>query len=246
LSHPVARKVSSATDGFFAVLSSFFHSVHTRLSDVCSHWSLPSRDVAMLELLRATGIRVSEAVALDRGDVDYEKRRLLIDITKSKEPRSLPISDRAWKAIRVYLRERQDGARVRALREQPLFSRHDRRAGRRPSRLSTRSVQRAIRDYARQAGLDEEELEVIVTPHKFRHRFATDMLRATRGNLGVTQKALGHQSPGVTARYVHLVDEDIDAAFEAMNTEAGSAFHLPRSSQSEKTPKTQTNLSANT
>jgi hypothetical protein len=62
----------------------------------------------------------------------------------------------------------------------------------------------------------------------------------------VTQKALGHQSPGVTARYVHLVDEDIDAAFEAMNTEAGSAFHLPRSSQSEKTPKTQTNLSANT
>jgi site-specific recombinase XerD len=71
-----------------------------------------------------------------------------------------------------------------------------------------------IQNYMEVADLDTD---VDVTPHKFRHRFATDMLRATGGNLPVTQKTMGHAHPGTTAQYTHLVDADVDEAVQTLD-----------------------------
>lgn len=180
------------------------------------HKLMHLRDVAILELLKATGIRVGELVALERGNLVYENHRLLIEETKSKDPRSLPLSDRAWDAIQTYLRARQDGARALPLYEQPLFARHDKGAGTKTKPLTERSVQKMIQTYRQAAGLEGED-QARITPHQFRHRLATDMLQATRGNLRVTQHVLGHQSPSTTARYTHLVNTDVDEAFDALD-----------------------------
>ncbi len=169
------------------------------------------RDVAMLETLRATGIRVGELVALQRWNLDHENQRLLIETTKSKEPRSLPVDDRAWMAIVAYLTARQDGETGRPLHLLPLFCRHDRRAGlnkRKP--LSVRSVERVMARYR-----EEADLEIPITPHSLRHQLGTDVLRAT-GNMRLVQKVLGHQHISTSQVYTHLADADVDAAFEAL------------------------------
>jgi site-specific recombinase XerD len=153
------------------------------------------RDVAIVETLRATGCRVGELVAMRRGDLDWIAHSALVK-GKGSKYRKVYFDDSAWHALTVYLRARQDGGAPQALARLPVYCGHGNRSGRVPSMLTTRSVSRLIRDLATRAGIPE----VGVTPHYFRHVFATRALDRTE-NLALVQDLLGHASPATTRVY---------------------------------------------
>jgi site-specific recombinase XerD len=159
------------------------------------------RNIALLETLRSTGARVGEVVGLRRGDLNYEWQAAVVT-GKGWKQRLVYFDERAWGALSHYLQARQDGASGRSLASLPLFARHDRGAGSRLLSISTNTVRKAINELCQTAGLDEA-----ITPHLFRHRFATRVLSATH-DLAATQDLLGHASPTTTRIYAKLTDED--------------------------------------
>jgi site-specific recombinase XerD len=162
------------------------------------------RDIAMVEALLSSGMRVGELVRLERGHLLYEVKGAMVKYGKGGKDREVLFSDRAWTAIQAYLRARQDGTQSRPLASLPVFSRHDRRAGGKALPLSTRSVQNTFVDLASQAGILER---FHLTPHTLRHYFATEFLSET-GDLALTQYALGHASPATTRIYAKTKRED--------------------------------------
>lgn len=155
------------------------------------------RNIAMLESLRSTGMRVGELVGLRRDDVDYQQHSARVT-GKGDRQRIVYFDDAAWDAVQAYVGKRSDGARGRALYQLPLFARHDRRASRRVLPLTTDAVRLVFRQLARDA-----EMELPLTPHSFRHAFATRLLEAT-GDLAVVQDMLGHSSPTTTRIYAKV------------------------------------------
>lgn len=162
------------------------------------------RNLAMIEALVSSGMRVGELVRLERGNLLYEVRGALVKYTKGKKEREVLFSESAWEAIQAYLKARQDGAQLRPLASLPVFARHDRRAGSKVLPLSTRSVQDIFFALACRAGLLER---FHLTPHTLRHFFATEFLSET-GDLALTQYALGHASPTTTRIYAQTKRED--------------------------------------
>lgn len=163
------------------------------------------RDIAIVEVLRCTGLRVGELVGISRKQLDEQERAAWV-IGKRGKARRVYFDDRAWDAIRRYLQERQpfDGASGRPLAELPVFARHDRRAGSQILSLSAESVQNTIRRLAEQADLGAKG----ITPHALRHYFATRIYQTTH-DLAVTQTALGHSSPNTTRIYAKLEDNAV-------------------------------------
>jgi site-specific recombinase XerD len=162
------------------------------------------RNIAIVEALRSSGMRVGELVRLERGHLLHDVRGALVKYAKGKKEREVLFSNQAWKAILSYLRAREDGAQARVLARLPLFARHDRGAGSRVLPLSTRSVQNILLELASRA----EILELFhLTPHTLRHFFATEFLSET-GDLALTQYALGHASPTTTRIYAQTKRED--------------------------------------
>lgn len=190
------------------------------------------RDIAMLELLRSSGIRVSELVALRRRDIERPQAvsasssravsrgeadtpgsrsgRIRV-MGKGRRERWAYADADAWAALNAYLLARAplDGATGRALGGLPLFARHDRRAGSAILPMTTRSVQYVIEHLADRAGLTEQ----MISPHSLRHYFATRVLRAT-GNLAVVQDLLDHQSPQTTRIYAEVDEREKEAAHQ--------------------------------
>jgi len=162
------------------------------------------RDIAIIEALLSSGMRVGELVRLERSHLLHDVEGAIVKYGKGKKDREVLFSKRAWEAIQAYLRARQDGAERRPLADLPVFSRHDRRAGGRALPLSTRSVQNTFVKLASQAGILER---FHLTPHTLRHYFATDFLSQT-GDLALTQYALGHASPATTRIYAQTKRED--------------------------------------
>lgn len=162
------------------------------------------RNVAMIEALISSGMRVGELVRLERGHLLYDLHGAVVKYAKGGKERTVLFSEEAWSAIQVYLRARQDGAQRQALANLPLFARHDRKAGSKVLPLSTRSVQNVFADLAKRAGIVEE---FHLTPHTLRHFFATGFLGET-GDLALTQYALGHSSPVTTRIYAKTRLED--------------------------------------
>lgn len=162
------------------------------------------RNIAIVEALLSSGMRVGELVRLERGHLLYEEKGALIKYGKGKKDREVLFSDRAWGAIQTYLRARADGGQNRRLSSLPVFSRHDRGAGDRVLPISTRSVQQMFVDTATEAGIAER---FHLTPHTLRHYFATEFLSKT-GDLALTQYALGHASPATTRIYAKTKWED--------------------------------------
>ena len=159
------------------------------------------RNIALLETLRSTGARVGEVVALRRADLTYERQAAVVT-GKGGKQRLIYFDDSAWGALGHYLQVRQDGASGRALASLPLFARHDLGAGSKVLPISTNTVRSVVNEFCQAAGLDEP-----VTPHLFRHRFATGVLSATH-DLAATQDLLGHSSPTTTRIYARLTEED--------------------------------------
>jgi len=162
------------------------------------------REIAVVEALLSSGMRVGELVRLERGHLLYDVKGGLVKYGKGKKDREVLFSDRAWEAIQTYLRARADGAERRPLSSLPVFSRHDRGAGDKVLPLSTRSVQNTFVDLASRAGILER---FHLTPHTLRHYFATEFLSET-GDLALTQYALGHASPATTRIYAKTKRED--------------------------------------
>ncbi|HUM01834.1 MAG TPA: tyrosine recombinase XerC [Thermoanaerobaculia bacterium] len=167
---------------------------------------LTSRDRALLELLYATGLRVSELVALDLSDVDLASRQLRT-LGKGRKERIVPFGEKAAAALREYLKERGPGEREG---DEPGAKR--RRSGPRPprstsdalfrnargGRLTDRSVRRILDRALRIAGLTRH-----ASPHALRHSFATHLL-AAGADLRSIQELLGHASLSTTQKYTHL------------------------------------------
>jgi integrase/recombinase XerD len=154
--------------------------------------STPSglRDRAMLELLYATGIRVSELTSLNMGDVNLGQGYLRC-LGKGGKERMVPIGSAAVDSVREYL-ERGRGRLVRDARERALFVNHHGR------RLTRQGFWKIVKKYAEQAKIDKE-----ITPHTLRHSFATHLLE-NGADLRSVQEMLGHADISTTQIYTHL------------------------------------------
>ena len=152
--------------------------------------ALALRDAALLELLYGSGLRVSEAVALDMDDISLTDRVAQV-WGKGNKARKVPVGRPAAAAIQRYLDQARP-ALTASVTDKALF------LNRRKSRLSTRTVQRLVRQYATMAGLREG-----VHPHTLRHSFATHLLDGG-ADLRVVQELLGHSSPSATQVYTHV------------------------------------------
>jgi integrase/recombinase XerC len=151
---------------------------------------LDKRDKALLELLYATGLRVSELVGLDLEDINFEERLLRVK-GKGKKERLVPYGRSAENSLRAYSRVRKSFSQGE-IDESALF------LNSRGPRLSTRSVQRIVRSTIQQTALKRK-----ISPHSLRHSFASHLL--SRGaDLRSIQELLGHASLATTQKYTHL------------------------------------------
>jgi len=151
--------------------------------------ALGLRDRAILELFYATGIRVSELVGIGLEDINLEERMIRVR-GKGKKERLVPFGRKAAGSIEDYLRVRPEFPLK--LGASALFLNYQ------GGRLTTRSVQRLVHKYFKEAAL-----RLKISPHALRHSFATHLLN--RGaDLRVIQEFLGHESLATTQRYTHL------------------------------------------
>ncbi len=169
------------------------------------------RDRAFLLTLADTGLRVHEACALRRGDVDWNEGRAVI-VGKGDKQAVVRFSSRCLKASREYLaaRAKLDGSSGRPLTALPLFARHDRGAGKKIKPITTTTGRNIVAERVRQV-LGEDAVGTI-TPHSFRHYFVTTVLRAS-GNLKLAQELARHSNIQVTQRYAHLSDDELDRGY---------------------------------
>jgi tyrosine recombinase XerC len=151
---------------------------------------LDLRDKAMMELLYATGIRVSELVGVNLDDVKFTERLIRIR-GKGKKERLVPFGRKAEESLQSYLRSRPLINKGR-IKEKPLFLNY------RGEKLSSRSVERTVDKYILRSALRRK-----ISPHSLRHSFASHLL--SRGaDLRVIQELLGHESLATTQKYTHL------------------------------------------
>jgi tyrosine recombinase XerC len=150
------------------------------------------RNRAILELMYASGVRLSEVVGVDIRNLDLEERTLLVRGKGNKE-RIVLMGEPAEKAIRRYLARGRPKLATGA--EMALFVNRD------GNRLSGRSIEKIVRLHALKAGLDQR-----VWPHLLRHSFATHLLDGG-ADLRVVQDLLGHASAQTTQIYTHVTEE---------------------------------------
>ncbi len=168
------------------------------------------RDRALLEMLYSTGMRVSELVSCDLGDLDPgDGDGGMVRVRgKGDKERLIPVGCPAVEAVTAWLPQRQQllRARVKSGRggqhEQALFLNN------RGGRLSSRSVERLVKSYGRRAGLPQ-----VVTPHALRHSFATHLLEMG-ADLRAVQELLGHSSLSTTQRYTHLTLDHLSEVYD--------------------------------
>jgi integrase len=156
-----------------------------------------SRNLAILLFLTYTGVRNFELCRLKVSDVDLQERSAFIRSGKGDKDRAVHYTQEVADAVRAYWKARGWHDRM-----DPAFARHDKGAGKKHKHLSTTMI-REIVDAAEEAA----GLEGIITPHKFRHHFATDLLNRTR-DLALVQDALGHSSPETTRVYAQVSNEE--------------------------------------
>ena len=155
------------------------------------------RDQAILELLFATGMRVSEAANLKIDQINLKRDEFTVR-GKGDKPRVVFLSDCSRRALSAYLEKRRDSS-------PHMFVSHDRaRAGRKiQGPLTPRSIERAVERYARAAGITKR-----ITPHTMRHTFATDLL-LSGADIRSVQSMLGHASITTTQVYTHITNKQL-------------------------------------
>ncbi len=174
---------------------------------------LDVRDRAVLELLYGTGIRVSELVALDLGDVDFDEELVRV-VGKGDKQRLVPLGRGAASAILAWL----DGPRsavleaaTRAVDGRAVF------CNLRGRRLTRQGVDLVVRRHAARCGLPSQ-----TSAHTLRHSCATHML-ARGADVRVIQELLGHASVATTQRYTKVTPTHLVEAYRAAHPRAGDA-----------------------
>jgi tyrosine recombinase XerC len=158
------------------------------------------RDRAIFETLYSTGIRVSELVGLDIEDIDFIGNIIRV-MGKGKKERLVPIGDTALEALRKYIDTRPQQSSAVFLNKNG-------------TKLSDRSVRNIINKYILQEAVRQH-----VTPHMFRHSFATHLL--DRGaDLRSVQELLGHVNLSTTQIYTHLTTDKLKKVYDQAHPRA--------------------------
>jgi site-specific recombinase XerD len=158
-----------------------FGEMETLLSSIFN-----KRDLAIVRLLYASGLRVSELIHLDRDSIEGNSIRVLSG--KGKKERVVFVDNGTLSLIDEYLSERPDD-------DPALF------VNQRGTRLTDRYVEILVKTHAQRAGIKKK-----VTPHTLRHTFATHLLQ-NKANIMVIKDLLGHASLSTTQIYTHVTDE---------------------------------------
>ncbi|HNS53045.1 MAG TPA: tyrosine recombinase [Anaerolineae bacterium] len=148
------------------------------------------RDRALLELLYATGLRVSEVVALNVDDLNLASATVHVVRNRGRRERIIPIHDRAIEPLQLYLQQ----GRMQLLRnreETSLFVNH------RGERLTRQGLWLIVKHHVRAIGIEDE-----VTPHTLRHTCAAHLL-GKRADVGQVQQIMGHANISTTQAYAH-------------------------------------------
>lgn len=160
------------------------------------------RDRAFLELMYASGLRISELVGIDMDDIEIRARLVKVRGKGSKE-RIVPFGTKAQDAIRAYLPARRTDGEEEALFVNYLGA-----------RITARSVRRLFDKYVRAAAL-----RAGLSPHTLRHSFATHLLNAGADLRGI-QELLGHASLSTTQKYTHLNDWELIKVYKKAHPRA--------------------------
>jgi len=167
------------------------------------------RDRAFVLTLVDTGLRISEACALKRSDVDWLEGRAII-IGKGDKQAVIRFSNRAIDALKAYLHARasvEPNSRT-PLGSQPIFARHDIRASKKIRPITAGGMWKAIKSRIEEAGVERSAVRI----HDFRHYFVT-MTFLAKGNLKLSQELARHESISTTNRYAHFGGE-ADIAYD--------------------------------
>ncbi len=166
--------------------------------------ALGQRDLAMMELLYSSGLRLAELVGLNIADLDLTDRTVRV-LGKGSKTRIMPVGRQAVSALQGWLRQR---APLAAAGESAVF------ITQRGQRIGARAVQLVVARRARAQGLP-----MGVHPHLFRHSFATHLLESSR-DLRAVQELLGHASISTTQVYTHLDFQHLARIYESSHPRA--------------------------
>ena len=163
------------------------------------------RDKAMLEVMYATGIRVSELIDLNVDDVNLELAT--IKCASAKKTRAIPLYPAALKALRQYLKDIR-GIMVMNPNEKALFVNIN------GTRMSRQGFWKILKFYQSKANITKE-----ITPHTLRHSFAVHLLE-NGADLGSVQELMGHSDISSTQMYAHMINQKIKSVYEKCHPKA--------------------------
>lgn len=163
------------------------------------------RDKAMLEVMYATGIRVSELIELDIDDVNLEQG--IIKCNSAKKSRFIPLYPGALKALTVYIRDIR-GSMIAISDEQALFVNIN------GARMSRQGFWKILKHYQATAHITKQ-----ITPHTLRHSFAVHLLE-NGADLGSLQELMGHSDISSTQMYTHLINQKVKSVYEKCHPKA--------------------------
>jgi len=165
------------------------------------------RDRAMLELLYASGMRISELIALNMGDVNFEGDYFVRCIGKGRKERIIPIYEQIAKAVKEYVDEDRPKL-AHGKKENAMF------LNARGDRLTRQGFWQKLKEYAKAAGLSSQ-----ISPHTLRHSFATHMLTGG-ADLRSVQELLGHANISTTQVYTHLTTDQMRRTYDKSHPRA--------------------------
>ena len=163
------------------------------------------RDKAMLELLYATGIRVTELIDLNLSDFSPELKS--IRVGTGKKARSIPLYPAALRALNAYLVQTRD-AMVPDARENALFVNVN------GSRMSRQGFWKILKHYQAKAGIDRE-----ITPHTLRHSFAVHLIE-NGADLSSVKELMGHSDISSTQVYTQMINQKIKSVYDKCHPKA--------------------------
>lgn len=177
-----------------------------KVFSICDNKSpIEQRDTLVMELLYATGLRVSELVNIKVANIDQKNRTIKV-LGKGSKERIVIFNNHTKEAMDIYLREgyktfNKEGSQYLILNKNG-------------NKLSERYVRNIVDKFVRKAGLN-----IKIGPHTLRHTFATDMLE-NGSDLMTVKELLGHESLNTTSIYTHVTNEHIKKTFELAHPRA--------------------------
>jgi integrase/recombinase XerD len=165
------------------------------------------RDAAMLELLYASGMRISELVALNIGDVNTEGNYFVRCFGKGRKERIVPLYEKIATTVKNYIAEDRPKL-AHGKGETALF------LNARGDRITRQGFWQKLKEYAKSAGLSSQ-----ISPHTLRHSFATHMLSGG-ADLRSVQELLGHANISTTQVYTHLTTDQVRRTYDKSHPRA--------------------------